>query len=108
MTPQYKWSLLKVAERTAAWERCCRPTAATPPEIDSAPCSSFLINDEAIAALNIETTLIFGHSFGGQIAALVAEVLPAGRPQPILINPALGAQWDRKLRLRVAAGPCWF
>jgi pimeloyl-ACP methyl ester carboxylesterase len=56
---------------------------------------------EAIAALDIETSLIFGHSFGGQIAALVAEGLPAGHPQPILINPALGPQWDRKLRR------CW-
>ncbi len=56
---------------------------------------------EAIVALEIETTLIFGHSFGGQLAALVAECISKGQPQTILINPALGAPWDRKLRL------CW-
>jgi pimeloyl-ACP methyl ester carboxylesterase len=56
---------------------------------------------EAIAVLGIEPTVIFGHSFGGQLAALVAESLSAEELQPIFINPALGAPWDRKLRR------CW-
>src|SRR6478735_11532181 len=56
---------------------------------------------EAVQALEIETTVIFGHSFGGQLAALVAEGISADSLQPIFINPALGAPWDLKLRL------CW-
>ena len=56
---------------------------------------------EAVRALKIETTVIFGHSFGGQLAALVAEGISADSLQPIFINPALGAAWDRKLRR------CW-
>jgi pimeloyl-ACP methyl ester carboxylesterase len=56
---------------------------------------------EAVRALEIETAVIFGHSFGGQLAALVAEGMPADSLQPILINPALGDMWDRKLRR------CW-
>src|SRR4029077_7776577 len=32
---------------------------------------------EAVQALEIEATVIFGHSFGGQLAALVAEGIPA-------------------------------
>lgn len=55
---------------------------------------------ETIMELDIRTTFIFGHSFGGQLAALVAERLPADQ-QLILINPALGAPWDRKLHR------CW-
>ena len=43
----------------------------------------------------------FGHSFGGQLAALVAEGISADSLPPIFINPALGAAWDRKLRR------CW-
>ncbi|HEY4994278.1 MAG TPA: alpha/beta fold hydrolase [Nakamurella sp.] len=56
---------------------------------------------EAVRALEIEPTVIFGHSFGGQLAALVAEGMSADSLQPIFINPALGTPWDLKLRL------CW-
>jgi pimeloyl-ACP methyl ester carboxylesterase len=56
---------------------------------------------EAIRALEIEPAVILGHSFGGQLAALVAEEMGAGALQPIFINPALGTPWDLKLRL------CW-
>jgi len=56
---------------------------------------------EAVEGLGIEPVVIFGHSFGGQLAALVAERVSAQAVQPIFINPALGAPWDRKLRL------CW-
>ena len=56
---------------------------------------------EAIRALEIEPIVIFGHSFGGQLAALVAEDLGAQALQPIFINPALGTPWDLKLSL------CW-
>ena len=56
---------------------------------------------ETIVALDIRTTVIFGHSFGGQLAALVAERMPEDQRHLILINPALGAPWDRKLNL------CW-
>ena len=56
---------------------------------------------EAVRALGIEPVVIFGHSFGGQLAALVAEDMSVGSVQPIFINPALGTPWDRKLRL------CW-
>lgn len=57
--------------------------------------------EEAIKGLDIQASIIFGHSFGGQLAALVAEGISAEQLQPILINPALGAPWDSKLRL------CW-
>jgi pimeloyl-ACP methyl ester carboxylesterase len=56
---------------------------------------------EAIRALKIETSVIVGHSFGGQLAALVAEELATDSLQPIFINPALGKPWDSKLDL------CW-
>jgi pimeloyl-ACP methyl ester carboxylesterase len=56
---------------------------------------------ETVTALEIEPTVIFGHSFGGQLAAILAEDLGAASLQPILINPALGTLWDRKLRR------CW-
>jgi pimeloyl-ACP methyl ester carboxylesterase len=56
---------------------------------------------ETVQALEIQTAVIFGHSFGGQLAALVAEGISADSLQPILINPALGTPWDLKLRL------CW-
>ena len=56
---------------------------------------------ETIVALDIQPPLIFGHSFGGQLAALVVEHLPDDQRQLILINPALGVLWDRKLRR------CW-
>ncbi len=56
---------------------------------------------EAIRALEIEPVVILGHSFGGQLAALVAERLGTCPVQAIFINPALGTPWDRKLRL------CW-
>ena len=56
---------------------------------------------EAIDALGIEPVAIFGHSFGGQLAALVAADRGTGALQPIFINPALGTPWDLKLRL------CW-
>jgi len=56
---------------------------------------------EAVRTLEIEITVIFGHSFGGQLAAMVAEHLSAESLQPIFVNPALGTPWDSKLRL------CW-
>lgn len=56
---------------------------------------------EAIRALEIAPAVIFGHSFCGQLAALVAGDLGSGTLQPIFINPALGTPWDLKLRL------CW-
>jgi len=56
---------------------------------------------ETVDGLRIEPVVIFGHSFGGQLAALVAGRLAAESVQPIFINPALGDPWDRKLRL------CW-
>ena len=56
---------------------------------------------EAIRALEIEPVVIFGHSFGGQLAALVAEGMGTGALQPVFVNPALGTPWDLKLRL------CW-
>lgn len=56
---------------------------------------------ETVAALAIEPTVIIGHSFGGQLAALIADDLDAESLQPIFINPALGSPWDNKLRL------CW-
>jgi pimeloyl-ACP methyl ester carboxylesterase len=56
---------------------------------------------ETVLALRIEPTVIFGHSFGGQLAAMLAEELPADSLQPIFINPALGTLWDRKLHR------CW-
>lgn len=56
---------------------------------------------EAIRALEIEPVIIFGHSFGGQLAALVAEDIGTGALQPVFVNPALGTPWDLKLRL------CW-
>jgi pimeloyl-ACP methyl ester carboxylesterase len=56
---------------------------------------------QAVRALQIEPVVIFGHSFGGQLAALVADEISADSLQPIFINPALGEPWDRKLRL------CW-
>ncbi|MGS0688105.1 alpha/beta fold hydrolase [Nakamurella sp. GG22] len=56
---------------------------------------------EAVRALNIRPTVIVGHSFGGQLAAMVSEEVMADSLQPILINPAMGTAWDRKLRR------CW-
>ena len=56
---------------------------------------------EAVRALEIETEVLFGHSFGGQLAALLAEDLHTSPMQAILVNPAIGAPWDLKLRL------CW-
>jgi pimeloyl-ACP methyl ester carboxylesterase len=56
---------------------------------------------EAVQGLGIEPVVIFGHSFGGQLAALLAERMSADSVQPIFVNPALGVSWDRKLRL------CW-
>lgn len=56
---------------------------------------------EAVRALDIRPTVIVGHSFGGQLAAMVSEEVMAESVQPIFINPALGTAWDRKLRL------CW-
>ena len=56
---------------------------------------------ETVRALNIETVVLFGHSFGGQLAALLAEHLPPDSVQAIFVNPAIGQPWDRKLRL------CW-
>lgn len=56
---------------------------------------------EAVRALEIEPIVIIGHSFGGQLAALVAEGMLPNALQPIFINPALGTPWDLKLRL------CW-
>jgi pimeloyl-ACP methyl ester carboxylesterase len=56
---------------------------------------------ETVDALEIEPTVIFGHSFGGQLAAMLAEEFPAESVQPIFINPAIGTLWDRKLRR------CW-
>lgn len=56
---------------------------------------------EAVRALEIEPVFIVGHSFGGQLAALVAERALADSVQPIFINPALGTPWDLKLRR------CW-
>lgn len=56
---------------------------------------------ETVRALDIQATVIIGHSFGGQLAAMLAADLPAELLQPIFINPALGAPWDSKLRL------CW-
>ena len=56
---------------------------------------------ETVRGLDIEPVVIFGHSFGGQLAALVADATRGDQVQPIFINPALGVPWDRKLRL------CW-
>ncbi len=56
---------------------------------------------EAINELDVRPTVIFGHSFGGQLAALVTERMTAEPLLPILVNPALGTPWDLKLRL------CW-
>ncbi|MET0863715.1 MAG: alpha/beta hydrolase [Nakamurella sp.] len=56
---------------------------------------------ETISGLGIEPEVIFGHSFGGQLAAMVADAMPADSVQPIFVNPALGVPWDRKLR------QCW-
>ncbi len=56
---------------------------------------------EAVLALGISPEIIFGHSFGGQLAALVGESLEEGALQLILVNPALGSPWDVKLRR------CW-
>ena len=56
---------------------------------------------EAVHGLGVEPAVIFGHSFGGQLAGLLAAQLPVTSVQPIFINPALGPAWDRKLRL------CW-
>ena len=56
---------------------------------------------ETVRALDIAPTIIFGHSFGGQLAALITDAMTDGSPHLILVNPALGASWDRKLRL------CW-
>jgi pimeloyl-ACP methyl ester carboxylesterase len=44
---------------------------------------------ETVTTLKIDPTVIFGHSFGGQLAAILAEDLGAASLQPILINPAL-------------------
>jgi len=56
---------------------------------------------EAVRALEVAPTVLVGHSFGGQLAALIAADLPPGELQPIFINPAIGAAWDSKLRR------CW-
>jgi len=56
---------------------------------------------ETVRALDIQPTVLIGHSFGGQLAALMASDLSAEALQPIFINPALGAPWDSKLRR------CW-
>jgi len=56
---------------------------------------------ETVTALEIQPTVVVGHSFGGQLAALLAEELAADSLQPIFINPALGTLWDLKLRR------CW-
>ncbi len=45
---------------------------------------------EAIRALEIAPAVIFGHSFGGQLAALVAGDLGTGTLQPIFIKPRAG------------------
>ncbi len=55
----------------------------------------------AIQELDIAPAIISGHSFGGQLAALIADAMTNGSPQLILVNSALGPPWDRKLRL------CW-
>jgi pimeloyl-ACP methyl ester carboxylesterase len=56
---------------------------------------------ETVRALDIEPTVLIGHSFGGQLAALLASDLAPQPLQPIFINPAIGAPWDSKLRR------CW-
>jgi len=56
---------------------------------------------DAVRALQIEPVVIVGYSFGGQLAALLAERTAAESVQPIVINPTLGEQWDLKLRR------CW-
>ena len=56
---------------------------------------------QAVRALGIRPTIVFGHSFGGQLAALITDAMTEGSPQLILVNPALGTPWDHKLRL------CW-
>src|SRR6478752_3869194 len=56
---------------------------------------------EAIRTLDIDPVVIFGHSFGGQLASLVAEDISADSVQPIFINPTLGELWDLKLQR------CW-
>jgi pimeloyl-ACP methyl ester carboxylesterase len=56
---------------------------------------------ETVRALQIEPTVVIGHSFGGQLAAILCEELSTNSLQPIFINPALGTLWDRKLRR------CW-
>ena len=58
--------------------------------------------------VEIEPIVIFGHSFVGQLAALVAEGMGAHALQPIFINPALGTPWDLKpvtIHRRYAPGP---
>lgn len=56
---------------------------------------------ETVRALDIEPTVLIGHSFGGQLAGLLASDLAAEPLHPIFINPAIGAPWDSKLRR------CW-
>lgn len=56
---------------------------------------------EAIGALRIEPVVVVGYSFGGQLAAMVAERGGLESVQPIVINPTLGEHWDLKLRR------CW-
>ena len=56
---------------------------------------------ETVRGLDIDTAILFGHSFGGQLAALVAEDLTSDSLQAILVNPAIGEPWDLKLRR------CW-
>lgn len=56
---------------------------------------------ETVRALGIETPVLYGHSFGGQLAAMLAQELRSAPVQAIFVNPALGAPWDRKLRR------CW-
>ena len=56
---------------------------------------------ETVRALDIEPTVLIGHSFGGQLAALLAFDLATEPLHPIFINPAIGAPWDSKLRR------CW-
>jgi pimeloyl-ACP methyl ester carboxylesterase len=56
---------------------------------------------EAVDALRIEPVVAIGYSFGGQLAAILAERLGKDSVQPIVINPTLGKLWDLKLRR------CW-
>src|ERR1700712_2923725 len=56
---------------------------------------------ETVHALKIAPVVIVGYSFGGQLAAMLADHSAGESLQPIVINPTLGEQWDLKLRR------CW-